>query len=168
MIASLERDATQMMDTTEFIPYFRDQLIQSGQSPLSFDKSIEKSHIESEKATQEIEQNTIEQGRLLRNYFEAEAAKTKKIEHLLQKMNQPDILLTDNTLPIATFVSEENDLVSEPLARYTSFVDASMHMQDISTSRGGDTSLTRETRSLQNKLSRLATNDPGVVIPEAG
>ena len=119
------------MDTSEFIPYFRDQLIQSGQSPLSLDRSLEKAHIDSDTITHKIEQHNLEQGQLLQKYFEAEAAKTKKIEHLLEKMKQPDTRLTENSLPIAAFVSEENDLVTEPLARYTSFADKIVGAEDI-------------------------------------
>ncbi len=140
------------MDTSEFIPYFRDQLIQSGQSPLSLDRSLEKAHIDSDTITHKIEQHNLEQGQLLQKYFEAEAAKTKKIEHLLEKMQHPDVLLTENHLPIAAFVSEENDLVAEPLARYTSFVDAPLQTEDAQASTIQDASLTRETRSLQNRL----------------
>ncbi len=141
-----------MMDTTELIPYFRDQLIQSGQSPLSLDRSLQKARIESAKVTEEIEHHNLEQVRLLQKYFAAEEARTKQIEHLLEKMQTPDILLTENALPVASFVSEEADLVSAPLARYTSLLSIASQIDDISTSNDASMSSLRSSRSFQNRL----------------
>ena len=57
MMASLDYDSHIMMDVDEFIPYFRQELLKSGQSPAKLNRSIQKIRIELEQTNREITEN---------------------------------------------------------------------------------------------------------------
>ena len=104
MIASLDRDSHVMMEVDEFIPYFRQELVKSGQSPVVLDRSLQKIRIELEQTNRAIAENQREQSRLLHSYIDAEEARTKEIEKLMDRMQHPDVFLSDNDIPSASFV----------------------------------------------------------------
>lgn len=111
MIASLEHDGTILMDTDIFIPYFRGQLRSAGQSTMSLDRALAKAHLDATTTMKVIEDSNMEQVRLLHRYIEAEEAKTKSLEKLIERMQHPDILLSSESLDRAAFVSAQDDRV---------------------------------------------------------
>lgn len=167
MIAKLDTYADVMMDVSDFIPYFQSELLKSGQSTDELNKALQKSHIESEKVMNELQESTDTQVKLLKQYIEAEEAKTKDIEKLIDTMKHPNTLLSENDIGTASFVSEANDAGTTALSRYNEFMNASV--QDSSTSSNVDTSMETERTSLQNRTKRLiAAVTTTTVTPESG
>lgn len=167
MIAKLDTYADVMMDVSDFIPYFQSELLKSGQSTDELNKALQKSHIESEKVVNELQESTDTQVKLLKQYIEAEEAKTKDIEKLIDTMKHPNTLLSENDIGTASFVSEANDAGTIALSRYNEFMNASV--QDSSISSNVDTSMETERTSLQNRTKRLiAAVTTTTVTPESG
>lgn len=167
MMAKLEQDSHVMMDISDFIPYFQTELLKSGQSTDELNKALQKSHIESEKVMNELQESTDTQAKLLKQYIKAEEAKTKDIEKLIDTMKHPNTLLSANDIGTASFVNEANDAGAQALDRYNEFMNSSI--QDSSTSSNVDTSIETERTSLQNRTKRLiAAVTTTTVAPESG
>lgn len=157
MIAEFEHDATVLLDTDEFSTYFRGELIANGRDVSSLDKSLAKARIESEETTAEIFENHETQVRLLKQYIQAEEAKTKEIEKLIDTLKNPPPLLSGNNIPTATFVSRETDRVASALAKYDDFIADSYVMEtDV-----GDTGYEKSLRSYQGRMARLMAASDG-------
>lgn len=164
-IAQFQDGSNILMDVDEFIPYFRSELVRSGQSTQSLDRALEKTRIETRKVIQEMEEHNATQERLLKEYIEAEEAKTKTLEKLIDKMKHPDTLLVQDSIGIASFVSEENDIAQEKLALYNEFI-ASSQMDSLTE----DTAiLASEHQAFRARTSRLlAAASLAPVTPESG
>jgi len=157
MIAELEHDATVLLDTDTFTTYFRGELIANGRDVSALDKSLAKARIESEETTAEILENHETQVRLLKQYIQAEEAKTKEIEKLIDTLKNPPHLLSGNDIPTATFVSREMDRVASALGQYDEFIASSYEKQQTQSNPGYDTSL----RSYQGRMTRLMAASNG-------
>jgi hypothetical protein len=157
MIAELEHDATVLLDTDEFSTYFRGELIANGRDVSALDKSLAKARIESEETTAEILENHETQVKLLKQYIQAEEAKTKEIEKLIDTLKNPPPLLSGDDIPTATFVSRETDRVASALAKYDDFITDSYVMEtDV-----GDTAYEKSLRSYQGRMARLMAASDG-------
>lgn len=157
MIAELEHDATVLLDTDEFSAYFRSELIANGRDVSSLDKSLAKARIESEETTAEILENHETQVRLLKQYIQAEEAKTKEIEKLIDTLKNPPPLLSGNDIPTATFVSRETDRIASALAKYEDFItDSYVAETDVD-----ETGYEKSLRSYQGRMDRLMAASNG-------
>ncbi len=139
-ITDLDRMAFTTLDVDAFLPYFRNELILAGQSTVSLDRSILKARLETRNLEKEVIDHQVEQSRLLHSYIEAEEAKTKELEKMIDRMRHPDTLLSENDLPHASFVAKEEDLAGARLEKYNQFIGTSQsHTRALAL--GSDTDL---------------------------
>lgn len=110
-----------MMDIDTFAPYLRKQLILAGLDARGLDRSMVKARTESDAFTQKMQKESDRGFTLIRQYLDAETAKTHELEKMLDRMQDPSSLLADRDIPLAQFVSERSDISDRALEKYTSW-----------------------------------------------
>jgi len=90
---------------------------------------------------------------LIRKYIQAEEAKNKETEKMLDRMKNPKNLLSDTDAPLAEFTSLPEDQSREVLSRYKSWQQKSLRL-DPSSLKVDDSSA-RQIASLRGQMSRL-------------
>lgn len=96
------------------------------------------------------------QVKLLMEYIEAEEAKTKELEKLIDRMQNPETFLSYTDEPMASFVSQEADLVTERLDRYNNYVrDTLMSSDDTVSDIGIDQALLAYERRADRLMAAL-------------
>lgn len=77
-------------------------------------------HRESKNITEKLLEDQKVTHTLFLRYIEAEQAKTKELEHMLDRMQNIPAYLSDSALPVSTFVSQTTNT---PLDRYRKYAD---------------------------------------------
>jgi hypothetical protein len=83
-----KNQSDELVDIDAFIPYFRKELLLSGLDVESFDKSLKKARYESDLLTDKLSMNSSKGVSLLRKYLQAEEAKTKQYEKMIDQMKR--------------------------------------------------------------------------------
>ncbi len=165
LVTTLGEYSTETLDIDQFIPFFRRELITSGQPTISLDRSLQKIRIDLEHTNREITTHQSQQSRYLNSYIEAEEAKTRELEKLIDRMRHPDLMLSENDLPIATYVGQANDLAGTRLEKYQSFLALSNPLTSLKSSTYPDEyRIQKDGISLKNRMNRLVASDGGAGI----
>jgi hypothetical protein len=160
LASTIEEYGRTSLDIDEFIPFFRSELIESGQSTLELDAALRAARLEAETLIRETEDENAKNIQLFKEYIEAEEAKTKELEKLIEKLQDPTSFLTySDSLPLANYVSSAPDLVTERRSLFLG-QDRTL-LTDILEATPDTGKLDRELISFQNRFSRIARSDLG-------
>jgi uncharacterized protein YydD (DUF2326 family) len=111
-----------LLDTEEFSSYLRSEMVAIGMDATMLDRALHKARREADELTQSMEEDTTESFSLMREYLRAEEAETRELEKWIDNLSRPSPLLSDASIPVATFVSDAPALSDRAYEKYTSHI----------------------------------------------
>ena len=157
-VVSLRTHSWEMMDVDIFAPYLRKELLLAWLDVRVFDRSMMKARTESDVFTQKMQKDSDRWFTLIRQYLDAETAKTHELEKMLDRLQDPSTLLADRDIPLAQLVSERSDIWDRAHEKYIKWQAS----QSLSLSQKTETpsSPDPQIESIRGQLGRMIALDP--------